>query len=289
MNANPARPAPGPIIASVGARSVAGAILVVISTLAGLDIGLFAAAGRSAGACVSRFHDPATVVVAGAGLESADAAQARAREILSAIPGLRVANLDPSDCDPGIAEAMGARPSPDAEVRLLAVEGPSAGSATRLEAALRAQNLPARADDHRWPSSALARTVAAVVGAAAGSAILLCLAIGMICAWMTRREFTRNQTAIEILSTAGAEDGFIIRLFRARAWRLGLWAAALGTAASDAILGLWSRYGPRTALDALRPLTHQDGAWSLGWPVAACAIAALASGWAARAALRSLP
>jgi cell division protein FtsX len=135
----------------------------------------------------------------------------------------------------------------------------------------------------------LTRTAALVAGVAGGAALLLCLAAAATCARMTGHEIMGARIALELLFMAGAEDGFIVRLFRGPSWRLGLWAGAVGAAAADALLGVWSRYGPATALDALRPLTHLDLAWSLPWPLALAAIAALASGAAARGALRALP
>jgi cell division protein FtsX len=282
----------GPIIAAGGgARAFAGAFLIMASTLASLDIGLTAAAARSSLGCLARFEDPVTIVVTGSGLESADAAAARAREILSGLPEGRGAKiLDPSDCDGAIARAMGAASGPDADMRLLTVTAaPPPGAGVQLEAALRAQSLSARIDDHRGPSSALWRAGVGGMAAATGVGLLLCLAVALICGAMTRREIGHNRVAVELMLLAGAKDSLIVGLFRGRAWRLGLWAGVIGVAVAAALLGLWSRYGAGTPLDALRPLAHEDLVWSLGWPVAAGLISWAASGGAGLGALRRLP
>ncbi|HLZ82437.1 MAG TPA: hypothetical protein VKQ54_02645, partial [Caulobacteraceae bacterium] len=76
---------------------------LALSLVAGLELVAASAAVRAAAVWSPRLAGTVTVAVAGAGLESAEAAAARATEILAGAPGVaRIWVLDP---DPGDAVA----------------------------------------------------------------------------------------------------------------------------------------------------------------------------------------
>jgi hypothetical protein len=258
-------------------------------------IGIFvlildAAAIRTAGDLGPRLTGAVTVVVWAHGLESADAAQARAGEIVATVPRAGAATLlDPAPSDSLVARLLETPTSEASDARLLAVEahGEAQGLASRLQQVLRAHGLPARAADHSWKDSPAART--AVLIAAAGALIPLAavIAFAVVGAGEARREMSRARAAIELMRLSGASLGYIVGLVRRQvaglALTCALWACALAVIAATLVAraGWASPLGGLTRADLVSP-------WPLLVPLVW--LAGALGGWlGARGRLRRAP
>jgi cell division protein FtsX len=240
----------GPLLRSQPwTRAGAALVLTVFATVGIFVLILDAAAIRTAGDLAPRLTGSATVVVWAHGLESADAAQARAAEILATVPGSgAVTILDPAPSDSLIA-------------RLLAVQahGDGQGLATRLERGLRAQGVPALAADHSWKDSPAARTAALIAAAGALAPLAAVVAFAVVGVVEARREVSRARGAIELMRLSGASQGYVSDLVRGRVAGLALtcafWAAALAVIAAALVsrAGWASPLGGLTRADLVSP------------------------------------
>jgi len=245
----------GPLLRSEPwARAATAFVLTLFAAIGIFALIIDAAAVRTAGGLAPRLTGAVTVVVWARGLESADAAQARAAEIIASVPGAgAVTVLDPDVSDGLIARLVGVPAPASTEARLLAVEahGEGQGLASRLEQGLRARGLPARAADHSWKDSPAARTAALI--AAAGVLIPLAVLVAFIVVGglEARGEMTRARRAIELMRLSGASQGYIAGLVRGRvaglALTCALWAATLAVIAA----ALVSRAGWASLLGGL--------------------------------------
>ncbi|MGH7025596.1 MAG: hypothetical protein ACREEB_18695 [Caulobacteraceae bacterium] len=264
--------------------------LGLVAAVAALALILDTAGYHAASALRPRLAGNETVVVWGHGLESADAAAARAGEILAAMPGVTaVTPLDPGPGDPLVARILGAPGKAAADERLLAVKANGAGEAmaARIARTLKAHDVPARAADHVWRDSAGERA-AGIIAIAAGLAAPLAIAIfALICFGEARREMARSHDTIELLRASGAADGHIVGLVRARVAGLAFTAAVWGAAAALIAAALAQRTGVAKILGGL---TRED--LISPWPLAILAawLAGVAGAWlGARARMKRTP
>jgi cell division transport system permease protein len=263
-----------------------GLTLTVLAAIAVLTLILDGAALRTLDALGPRLNGEATVVVWPHGLESADAAAARAGEIIAAVPGVRaVTPLDPASSDAMFGRLLGG--SPGGEQRLLAVQatGDPAGLSVTLGHALAAQGVPARVTDHDWNTSGPARTVAVIAAIGVFIPVVAIVVFAVAGAMAARREIVRAAKVIELMRIVGASDAFLSGLVQRRVAGLALisalWAAAVGliAVAAAAQTSLAEPLGGLTRGDLLTP-----------WPlIIPCVwLAAAVTAWlAARGALRS--
>jgi cell division transport system permease protein len=290
MSGAEARQKPGPILGPGGrGRGLAILAIVLLTFAAALATIAAAAAARSAETLSARLGDDATIAVWGAGLESADAAAARAQEVLTGVPGVKSARaLDPASGDALIAQLMGATAVNPDQVRLVAVDFASGApvAAGRLVSALGASQIEAKVDDHSWPASPTLDAAAGAVGGGLILILLVLLGVGLAVSWAMKRDMAERHPLVELLRLSGAADPFIAKLFRGPVNWAAFWAASLGVAAAAVATGAWIRYGGVSPLDALKPVLRIDIAWALPWPLAVLAIAALGSWLAGRAALK---
>jgi hypothetical protein len=236
------------------ARAGPAVILTLLCAIGVLALIFDAAIVRTAWGLGPRLAGAATVIVWSHGLESSDAAAARAGEILASAPDVAgVSPLDPAPSDRLLGQLTGAPKDEASDVRLLAVESRAddAGLATRLEQRLGDQGLPARVADHSWRRSPAARS--AVLIAAAGRLAPLAAVAGFVLvgAWEARREMARGRGAVELMRVAGAGEGYVAGLVRDRVANLALtcalWAGAFGVMAA-AVASRWGLAGPLGSL-----------------------------------------
>ena len=278
----------GPILRSTPwARAGFGLILTVIAAIGVVVLILDAAALRTVDDLGPRLAGQATVVVWSHGLESADAAAARAGETIATVPGVRsVTPLDPASSDALFGRLLGPPSGVGDDQRLLAVDESrdQADLAAGLERALVAQGVPARVADHDWKSSAPARTAAAVAAAGVFVPVVAVIAFAMAGAMVAGREMARAAGLMDVMRIAGASDGYLSGLVRGRVASLALtsalWAAAVGLIAAAAVARtpVAEPLGGLTRADLISP-----------WPlIVPCAwLAATTAGWlAARVGLR---
>src|SRR5258708_23454899 len=161
----------GPLLRSQPWTRAGTALVLTLFATFGISVLILDAAGiRPAGDLAPRLTGAVTVVVWAQALESAEAAQARAAEIIATVPGAGAVTLfDPAPGDSSVARLAGVPASASSDARLLAVEahGEAQGLADRVEQGLSAQGLAARAADHSWKESPAARTAALIPAAGA--------------------------------------------------------------------------------------------------------------------------
>ena len=256
-------PRHGPLLrAQPWARAATAFVLTLFAATGVFILILDAAALRTAGDLAPRVTGAATVVVWAHGLESADAAQARAAEVVATVPGAgAVTVLDPAMSDSLVARLAGVPTSASSDARLLAVKarGEAQGLADRLEQVLSAQGLPARVADHSWKDSPPARTAALVAAAGVLIPLAAVAAFAIIGAGEAGREISRAGRAIELMRLSGASQGYLAALVRGRvaglALTCALWAAALAViAAALASRAGWAGpLGDLTRADLISP------------------------------------
>lgn len=245
----------GPLLRSQPwTRAGAALVLTLFATIAIFVLILDAAAIRTVGDLPPRLTGSATAIVWAHGLESADAAQARAAEILATVPGSgAVTILDPAPSDSLIARLAGVPSAGASEARLLAVQahGDGQGLAHRLEAGLRAEGLPALAAGHSWKDSPAARKAVLIAAAGAFIPLSAVIAFAVVGAVEARQEMSRARGAIELIRLSGASQRYVAGLVRGRVAGLALicafWAAALAVIA----VALFSRAGWASPLGGL--------------------------------------
>jgi cell division protein FtsX len=276
--------------------------MLVLSAVAALELVAGTAAIRAAVAWSPRLAGSATVAVSGGGLESAEAAAARATEILARSPGVtRIAVLDPDASDGLAGRLMGlSRTAAETEPpRVIATtfDAGAEGSAAAITEDLRRENVVAAVDDHGVWSGPMERT--AVLAAAGGAGLLLALVVlTWVSAAASAAAAVRQRTArVTLLLQFGATDGMILRPFGARAAGAAALGAVIGAAAAAGLGAavIWSP-GVATWISSLTgaPLAVAPGldAWDLAaaaiWPPVAILLALWAAGGAARAKLRAL-
>jgi cell division protein FtsX len=279
--------------------------ILVLSFIAGLELVAVTVTIRAAVAWSPRLAGGATVAVGGGGLESAEAATARATEILARAPGVaRIWVLDPDPGDALAARLMGlAEPTAGGDPpRLLATTfiGAESGSAAALARDLRRENVSAAVDDHGVWTGPLER--AAVAAAAVAAAVLLILlALGWaFAAGSARGTFRGHAARARLLLYLGATDAMVTAPFRAGAVGAAALGALIGVVAA-AVVGAATIWSPALA-DWLHSRIAQLGTppaigpgldvWDLAvvaiWPPLAVLVATGAAGRTARAKLRAL-
>ncbi|MDB5479776.1 MAG: cell division protein, partial [Caulobacteraceae bacterium] len=208
-------------------------VVLLLSFLAGLELVASTAAIRAAAAWSPRLAGTMTVAVGGAGLESAEAAAARATEILAKAPGVaRIRVLDPDPADGAAARIMGLTGTATAgdSPRLLATTsaGGEGVSAAALARALRRENVAAAVDDHGVWTGPLERTAVVLGAAAAGLLLVLIILVWALAAAAAAAAVRRRASRVNLLLHLGATDPAITGPFRAR---------AVGAAALGAVIG----------------------------------------------------
>jgi hypothetical protein len=274
------RPSPPALLAPRGRTPAA---LATASFLAGLAAAVLVTFGATLALLqpilAQRLAGSMTVVISGrmdnGALESSDAAAARAREVLSGLPGVAgVRVLEPAAIDSLLARVLRAPPSSadTGPARFLAVtfagRGPASASTASMAHALGAEGLLFAIDDHgAWtgPCERLALLCAAVValGLLAGLAALAALAAGA-----AGRRIDGAWSRLDLLAQLGAEPS---RLARAVGLPMAARAALFAAAGAAAGVGLcWLRWPAASAfLPPAPPVVAGAALWLLAAGLAA--------------------
>ncbi len=271
-----------------------GFVIALLCFLAGLAAVGVLASHRAAEGWRSDLIGSATVVVRPAGLESADAAAARAAEILAGVNGVAEARaLDPSRTDAMITRFVGPQGLPkDLPVpRLVAVEFKTQDPASiaDLRSALAADGVNATVEDHGVWTAQIARAAATFKWSAVGLIALIVVAIGAMIGSAVRQGMAARREIIEVFRLNGATDGFIGVLFAERFARLAVLAGAIGALAAVATVAVFRLSDQGHNLAALMPVEWSDLAVAAPSPFVAAAVAGLAAAVASRGALGRFP
>ena len=291
---DPTRWRPAPFLPEKEARD--GALIFVVAVLCFLAcltaVGVIAA-DRAARGWTGQLTGEATVIVRPRGGETPDAAAARAAEALSATPGVTEARaLEPAKAydliRPWLGDVSDIEDLPVPRLVAVTLDAKAPADAPKLRAALIAQNVDATVDDHSLWIKDIRRAGRLVGGVGAGVFLLIAAAAAAVVAFATRAGLAARRDVVEVLHLAGAEDGFIARLFQVRFARVaGL--AGLAGAGAAAALGAGLRIaGGGEGLTPALPLAWSDLLAVIPCPLLAALVAAAAARFTAMKLIRDM-
>ena len=246
---------------------------------------------RLASALEARLSGQVTIVVWGQGLESADAAAARAAEGLATQAGVRQATvLDADDSDATVGELIAGKSLGSDGPRLLSLSGvPDAIAPTsHLKRALDADRLVTAVDDHRGAIGPL--EARALSGAGVAVVVGVVLIVGLFAlSWVSGVHGVGAARArYDLMTRLGADPTFIGAMVGRGAASSAFVGGVVGIFCANLLLftatvqaGVWRALG---APFYARPHLS-DGLWTVAWPLVVAAIAAVGAGLGARGAM----
>jgi len=285
---------PGPLLppgqASDGGLIFVVAVLCFFACLTALAV---VSSDRAARGWRADLQGSATVIVRPKGGQTADAAAARAAEVLSGIAGVdEAAALERSKAEELVRPWLGGGElPPDLPIpRLVAVElaKTSPAQAGTLSQALDAAGLDATVDDHSLWIGEIVRAGRMARAAALGLLALVAGAAAAVIAFATRAGLEARHEAIEVLHLAGAEDRFVASLFQVRFARMSAVAGLLAGVAAAMIGALARLLGGGAGLTPVLPIAWTDLLWLSACPFVAAAVAALSARLSALRLLRNM-
>lgn len=285
---------PAPFLPEADVRD--GSLIFVVATLCFLAcltaLGALAA-DRAARGWTGQLAGEATVIVRPKGGETPDSAAARAAETLAGVDGVTEARaLEKAKAEALIAPWLGdVADLDDLPVpRLVAVELTPGRPATAqtLDRALKAQGIDAVVDDHSTWIADIRRSadVARSLGAAVFA--LIAAAAAAVVAFATRAGLAGRREVVEVLHLAGAEDGFIARLFQMRFARMAAVAGLLGATAAATLAALLRLAGGGEGLTPILPIAWTDLLAVAPCPLVVGLVAAIAARLTAQAMIREM-
>ncbi len=291
---DPARWRPAPFLPEKEARDRALIFVVaVLCFLACLTAMGVLAANRAAAGWTGQLNGDATVIVRPKGGETPDAAAARAAEALSGATGVTEARaLEPAKAydllRPWLGDVTDLEDLPVPRLVVVTLDARHPANAKQLNAALQSQNVDATVDDHSVWIKDIQRAGDLVRWLGVLVFLLIAAAAGAVVAFATRAGLAARRDVVEVLHLAGAEDGFIARLFLTRFARIAGLAGLIGAGAAAALgVGLRIAGGGEGLTPAL-PLAWSDLAAVLPCPLLAALVAAVAAQVTAMALIRDM-
>ncbi len=268
-------------------------VVAVLCFLACLTAMGVIAANRAAHAWTGQLTGEATVIVRPRGGETPDAAAARAAEALAETPGVSEARaLEPAKAydliRPWLGDVSDIEDLPVPRLVAVTLDGKHPADAQKLKSALAAQNVDATVDDHSLWIKDIRRAgrLVSVVGVAVF--LLIAAAAASVVAFATRAGLAARRDVVEVLHLAGAEDGFIARLFQARFARVAGQGGLIGAGAAAALgVGLRLAGGGEGLTPAL-PLAWGDLLAVVPCPLLAALVAAAAAHITAMSLIRDM-
>ena len=291
---DPTRWRPAPFLPEKEARD--GALIFVVAVLCFLAcltaMGVIAA-NRAAGGWTSQLTGEATVIVRPRGGETPDAAAARAAEALAGTAGVAEARaLEPAKAydliRPWLGDVSDLEDLPVPRLVAVTLDRRHPADASQLKAALAAQNVDATVDDHSIWIKDIRRAGGLVRWIGAGVFLLIAAAAAAVVAFATRAGLAARRDVVEVLHLAGAEDGFIARLFQARFARVAGLAGLLGAGGAAALAAGLRIAGGGEGLTPALPLAWSDLLATLPCPLLAAAVAAGAARYTAVKLIRDM-
>jgi cell division transport system permease protein len=285
---------PGPLLPKGDARDFALTfVIAVLVFLASITCLGALAANRAAHGWTAQLQGSATVVVRATGIESADAAAARAAEALSGVKGVTEARaMEKAKAEallePWLGKGVITEDLPVPRLVTVTLDGKKPATAATMASALAAAGVDASVDDHHlWISDIeRAASIARWVGIAVF--LLIAAAAGAVIAFATRAGIAAHHDTIEVLHLSGARRDYIARLFQWRFARTAALAGLLG-AGGAAIIGALARLaGGGEGLTPVLPVAWSDLAALAPAPLLAAGVAALAVRQAAVGLLKEM-
>ncbi|HXA39490.1 MAG TPA: ABC transporter permease [Phenylobacterium sp.] len=274
-----------------------GALIFVVAVLCFLAcltaMGVLAA-DRAAAGWTGQLTGEATVIVRPRGGETPDAAAARAAEVLAGTAGVAEARaLEPAKAydliRPWLGDVSDLEDLPVPRLVAVTLDGRHPAGAKQLSAALAGQNVDATVDDHSIWIKDIRRAGGLVRWLGVGVFLLIAAAAGAVIAFATRAGLAARRDVVEVLHLAGAEDGFIARLFQVRFAQMAGYAGLIGAIAA-VVLGAALRIaGGGEGLTPALPLAWSDLLAVVPCPLLAAMVAAVAAQLTAVGLIRAMP
>ncbi|HEX3887442.1 MAG TPA: FtsX-like permease family protein [Phenylobacterium sp.] len=274
-----------------------GALIFVVAVLCFLAcltaMGVLAA-DRAAAGWTGQLNGEATVIVRPRGGETPDAAAARAAEALAETTGVAEARaLEPAKAydliRPWLGDVSDLEDLPVPRLVAVTLDRRHPANAKQLNAALESQNIDATVDDHSVWIKDIQRAGGVVRWLGMLVFLLIAAAAAAVVAFATRAGLAARKDVVEVLHLAGAEDGFVARLFLLRFARVAGLAGLIGAGAALALgVGLRIAGGPDGLTPAL-PLAWSDLAAVIPCPLLAALVAAIAAQVTAMGLIRDMP
>ena len=291
---DPAKWKPAPFLPEKEARD--GALIFVVAVLcflACLTAMSVIAANRAASGWTGQLTGEATVIVRPRGGETPDAAAARAAEALSGVPGVTEARaLEPAKAydliRPWLGDVSDLEDLPVPRLVAVTLDPRHPADGKRLAAALKADQVDATVDDHSLWIKDIRRAGGLVRWLGGGVFLIIAAAAGAVVAFATRAGLAAREDVVEVLHMAGAEDGFIARLFQVRFARVAGVAGAIGAAAAAVLAGGLRLAGGGGGLTPALPLAWSDLLAVIPCPLIAAVVAATAAQLTAMKLIRDM-
>jgi cell division transport system permease protein len=269
-------------------------VVTVLCLLACLAVVTAMAAERAAHGWRSELSGSATAIVRPQADETADAAAARAAEVLAGVKGVsETAALERDKAEALVEPWLGKNAIPDdlPLPRLVSIdldpERPA--SAQAMDQALKAANIDATVDDHSFWLKEIERAGFIAQLMAVFVAGLIVAATAAAIAFATRAGLAARDDLISVLHLTGATDAFIAGLFQARFARMAAIAGLFGAAGAAMITTALRLVGGGQGLTPVLPLAWSDLLVLPLCPVLAALTAAVAARLTAMALLREMP
>ena len=247
-----------------------------------------AAVQRLAASVDARLTDQVTLVVWGRGLESADAAAARAAELLNAQAGVRRAEvLDVEENDGAISELIARRPLGSEQTRLVSIVGDPATlpPLSSLRQLLEAGQLTASLDDHRGTRGLVETRTLVLSRLAIAFGVFLCGGLFGLCVHGGQGKAGAGTARYDLMSGLGAEPALIAADVARRLGSMALLGALAGTVCADALVFTATSLRLVPEITTLFHPRLADVLWTILWPILTTLIAATAAGLGAWRAL----
>ena len=254
-------------------------VVAVLCFLACLTAMGVIAADRAARGWTGQLTGEATVIVRPRGGETPDAAAARAAEALSGVAGVSEARaLEPAKAydliRPWLGDVSDLADLPVPRLVAVTLDAKRPANALALRQALKTQDVDATVDDHSVWIKDIRRAGGVVRWLGAGVFALIAGAAGAVIAFATRAGLAARRDVVEVLHLAGAEDGYIARLFQVRFARLAAVAGAIGAVGAGLIGAILRLIGGGEGLTPALPIAWSDLLAVLPCPLLAALVAA---------------
>ncbi|MGH6908837.1 MAG: cell division protein FtsX [Phenylobacterium sp.] len=257
-------------------------VVAVLCFLACLTAMGVIAADRAARGWTGQLTGEATVIVRPRGGETPDAAAARGAEALAGVTGVTEARaLEPAKAydliRPWLGDVSDLADLPVPRLVAVSLDPKRPATAAALRQALKSQDVDATVDDHSVWIKDIRRAGGVVRWLGTGVFALIATAAAAVIAFATRAGLAARRDVVEVLHLAGAEDGYIARLFQVRFARLAGVAGLIGATGAGLVGAILRLMGGGEGLTPALPIAWSDPLAVLPCPLFAALVAAAAA------------